>query len=232
MKTTAQKFDKYADMLREWSGRMNLVAPSTLDDIEIRHFADSAQLADVLPHGAKIVDLGSGAGFPAVVLAILGWDVTAIESIGKKTAFLSAVKDELNLDNLTIYHGRVEDFIKSNLPAFLNKNRVKSNTCSKNGQFASVFDKKYQKGRENDNKNEIIFTARAFAPLIRILDYIFPAKGRAILLKGREIENEIKDAKTKYKFDYELIPSKTGDGFILEISNISYETDNKLLKTL
>ncbi len=149
----------------------------------------------------------------------MGWDVTAIESIGKKTAFLSAVKDELHLDNLAIYHGRVEDFIKSN-------------TCSKNGQFASVFDKKYQKGRENDNKNEIIFTARAFAPLIRILDYIFPAKGRAILLKGREIENEIKDAKTKYKFDYELIPSKTGDGFILEISNISYETDNKLLKTL
>ena len=77
------KFEQYANLLREWSGRMNLVAPSTLNDIENRHFADSAQLADVLPSGVNIIDLGSGAGFPGVVLAILGWNVTCIESIGK-----------------------------------------------------------------------------------------------------------------------------------------------------
>ena len=62
------KFDTYALMLRQWSGRMNLVAPSTLNDIENRHFADSAQLADVLPRDAEIIDLGSGAGFPGIVL--------------------------------------------------------------------------------------------------------------------------------------------------------------------
>ena len=73
------KFNRYAEMLREWSERMNLVAPSTLNDIENRHFADSAQLADVLPHNVHIIDLGSGAGFPGVVLSILGWDVTCIE---------------------------------------------------------------------------------------------------------------------------------------------------------
>lgn len=105
------KFDQYELMLRDWSGRINLVAPSTLDDIKTRHFADSAQLADVLPHDATVIDLGSGAGFPGVVLAIMGWNVVAIESIGKKVAFLSAVKDKLGLDNLTIYHGRVENYI-------------------------------------------------------------------------------------------------------------------------
>ena len=110
------KFDTYALMLRQWSGRMNLVAPSTLNDIENRHFADSAQLADVLPRDAEIIDLGSGAGFPGIVLAILGWHVTCIESIGKKVSFLNAVKDELKLENLTIYHGRVEDFVRQ-MPA-------------------------------------------------------------------------------------------------------------------
>lgn len=177
------KFETYAQMLRTWSERMNLVAPSTLSDIETRHFADSAQLADVLPPDAHIIDMGSGAGFPGVVLAILGWHVTCIESIGKKVAFLSALKEELKLKNLEIYHGRVEDFVR-HLPA---------------------------------NSSSFAFTARAFAPLIKILDYVRPTNYRLFLLKGREIESEISVAKQKYKFKYELIPSKTGDGFIIII---------------
>lgn len=178
------KFNKYAELLRDWSGRMNLVAPSTLGDIETRHFADSAQLADVLPHNVSVIDLGSGAGFPGVVLAILGWDVTCIESVGKKVAFLSAVKDELKLDNLIIFHGRVEDFVRQ-MPA--------------------------------DSSN-FVFTARAFAPLVKILDYTKSKNCRLFLLKGREIESEISVAKKKYKFKYELTPSKTGDGFIIAIT--------------
>lgn len=177
------KFEQYANLLRQWSGRMNLVAPSTLNDIENRHFADCAQLADTLPHDVNVIDLGSGAGFPGIVLAILGWNVTCIESIGKKVSFLNAVKEELGLKNLTIYHGRVEDFVR-HLPA------------------------------KNDN---FVFTARAFAPLIKILDYVAKTKYRLFLIKGRQIDTEINVAKQKYKFNYELIPSKTGDGFITKI---------------
>ena len=177
-------FNRYAELLRDWSTRMNLVAPSTLADIENRHFADSAQLADVLPHDVKIIDLGSDAGFPGVVLAILGWHVTCIESIGKKVSFLNTVKDELKLKNLTIYHGRVEDFIQK-MPA------------------------------KSDN---FVFTARAFAPLVKILDYTKSKKHRLFLLKGREIESEISTAKKKFDFEYELVPSKTGDGFIIIIN--------------
>lgn len=179
------KFEQYESMLRDWSGRMNLVAPSTLSNITERHFADSAQLADVIPAGVKIADLGSGAGFPGVVLAILGRDVTCIESIGKKAAFLSALKDGLDLPNLCVYHGRVEDYVAS-LPR---------------------------------GHNDLVFTARAFAPLIKILDYVAKTNCRLFLLKGREIESEIATAKTKYKFDYKLIPSKTGDGYITIIEN-------------
>ena len=180
------KFDLYAQTLREWSEKMNLVAPSTLTDIETRHFADSAQLANVLPNDVSIIDLGSGAGFPGVVLAILGYNVTCIESIGKKAAFLNEVKNKLALNNLTIFHGRVEDFIQ--------KTPV--------------------------NAGKTVFTARAFAPLIKILDYVAKTICRLFLLKGRDIESEINIAKTKYKFDYDLIKSETGDGFITIIQNI------------
>lgn len=175
------KFEEYENMLRQWSQRMNLVAPSTLVDIKTRHFADSAQLANVLPRDVNVIDLGSGAGFPGVVLAILGWNVTCIESIGKKVAFLSAVKEKLGLENLTIFHGRVEDYVRG-LPA------------------------------KND---KIVFTARAFASLTKIMDYVAKTKYRLFLLKGREIESEIATAKQKYRFEYSLVPSKTGDGFII-----------------
>jgi 16S rRNA G527 N7-methylase RsmG len=65
-----------------------------------------------------------------------------------------------------------------------------------------------------------IFTARAFAPLVKILDYVAVAKSRLFLLKGRQIDSEILDAKKRYNFDYSLTPSKTGDGFIIQVENI------------
>jgi len=175
-----EKFTKYEKLLKEWSTKMNLVAPSTLTDIQNRHIMDSAQLADFIPKNVKIIDLGSGAGFPGVVLAILGWDVICIESVGKKASFLNTLKNELDLPNLTIINDRIENFL--------------SKTPVNTGNF--------------------VFTARAFAPLIKIMDYTAKKNCRLFLLKGREINTEINTAKHKYKFDYKLYPSKTGDGFI------------------
>ncbi len=181
-----EKFIKYENLLKQWSTKINLVAKSTLVDVRTRHIKDSAQLAKYIPRNVKIIDLGSGAGFPGVVLAILGWNVICIESIGKKTNFLTELKEQLDLPNLTIVNDRIENFL--------------SKTPVKAGDF--------------------VFTARAFAPLIKIFDYTHKTKCRLFLLKGREIESEILTAKSKYKFDYELYKSETGDGYIICVFNL------------
>jgi len=183
---TKEKFIKYENLLKKWSEKMNLVAPSTLSDIQNRHINDSAQLAKYVPKNVNIIDLGSGAGFPGVVLAILGWNVICIESVGKKTRFLSELKQELDLPNLTIVNDRIENFL--------------SKTPVKAGDF--------------------VFTARAFAPLIKIFDYTHKTNCRLFLLKGREIDSEIALAKSRYRFDYELYKSETGDGYIVCVSGL------------
>ncbi len=69
---TLHQLEIYERLLRQWQKAVNLVAPSTLDDVWHRHFADSAQLLPLAPPGTRTwVDLGSGAGFPGLVVAIL-----------------------------------------------------------------------------------------------------------------------------------------------------------------
>jgi 16S rRNA (guanine527-N7)-methyltransferase len=87
---TLARLEAYAGLLRQWSPRINLVAASTLGDIWRRHFLDSAQLVPLLPPGAaSLIDLGSGAGFPGLVLAILGVPgVQLVEADARKCAFL------------------------------------------------------------------------------------------------------------------------------------------------
>ena len=87
---TLERLTVYEALLRKWQKTINLVGPKTLDDAWSRHFLDSAQLHPLLPESTKVlVDLGSGAGFPGLVLAILGVpDVHLIESDVRKGAFL------------------------------------------------------------------------------------------------------------------------------------------------
>jgi 16S rRNA (guanine527-N7)-methyltransferase len=87
---TLARLDAYAGLLVQWSARINLVAGSTLGDLWRRHFLDSAQLLPYIPQGAQsLIDLGSGAGFPGLVLAILGVPgVELVESDARKCAFL------------------------------------------------------------------------------------------------------------------------------------------------
>ena len=89
-------------MLEDWSARHNLVSRASLADVWRRHFWDSAQLVPLIPPRAKsLVDLGSGAGFPGLVLAELlrerGVRVTLFEATGKKCRFLEAVAARLGL---------------------------------------------------------------------------------------------------------------------------------------
>jgi 16S rRNA (guanine527-N7)-methyltransferase len=98
---TLDRLTAYADLLVDWNSRHNLVSERSLEDVWRRHFWDSAQLAPLIPVSAKtVVDLGSGAGFPGLVLALLleqQLSVTLIEATAKKADFLRAAADRLGL---------------------------------------------------------------------------------------------------------------------------------------
>jgi 16S rRNA (guanine527-N7)-methyltransferase len=104
-----ERLRAYAALLTKWQAAINLVGRDTLDDPWRRHMLDSAQLVRHLPAGARVVtDLGSGAGFPGLVLAIVaGLHVHLVESTGRKTAFLQEAA-RLTGARVTIHRARIE----------------------------------------------------------------------------------------------------------------------------
>jgi 16S rRNA (guanine527-N7)-methyltransferase len=108
---TLARLKAYADLLADWNARHNLVAKSTMPDLWHRHFLDSAQLAPMIPVEARtLADLGSGAGFPGLVLAAVRPDiaVTLHEATTKKCAFLQAAAERMGIQ-ITIRNARLED---------------------------------------------------------------------------------------------------------------------------
>ena len=106
---TIDKFQLYLTLLEKWQRRINLVANSTLADAWQRHILDSGQLAAYYPPKARqILDVGSGAGFPGLVLAIMGGvTVDLVESDQRKAVFLSTVIRELGLA-AKVHNQRIE----------------------------------------------------------------------------------------------------------------------------
>jgi 16S rRNA (guanine527-N7)-methyltransferase len=109
---TVSLFERYVELLNRWQAVKNLVGPATLGDVWTRHIADSAQLVALRPDAVRWVDMGSGAGFPGLVIAAQlknrpGAQVHLIESNGRKCAFLRAVARDLELP-ATIHDARIE----------------------------------------------------------------------------------------------------------------------------
>ena len=108
---TLDKFIAYADMLEKWQKSINLVSNKTLADKWRRHFYDSAQLISHIQNTEKpikILDLGSGAGFPGLVLSILdAGEVHLVEGVGKKCAFMKQVIQKNGL-NAVVHNERIE----------------------------------------------------------------------------------------------------------------------------
>ena len=112
---TLARLHTYLDLLREWQGRKNLVAPTTLEDPWRRHMLDSAQLVPLIEPDAEIVDIGSGAGFPGLVLAIMGLqNVRLVESDRRKCEFLQAAAAATGT-SVEIYPERAETLGKEAL---------------------------------------------------------------------------------------------------------------------
>lgn len=113
---TFDGLEGFEAMFRTWAGRINLAAPSTLDDIWDRHILDSAQLAPVAPEALRWLDLGSGGGFPGLVFAFLlkerpGGQIDLIESNRKKAGFLQAVIGQFSLP-ARVHARRIDEEIK------------------------------------------------------------------------------------------------------------------------
>jgi len=186
---TLEDYVNWYRLLRKWNARINLVAPSTLDDFWARHALDSWQICPLLPDNPKVIlDFGSGAGFPGIAAAIhmkhglsdkgQGCHVHLVESAGKKASFLKTVIRELAL------------------PATVHSQRIES---------------------LEPMKADVI-TARAFAPLPRLFEYALPHlhdETILILPKGETVTTELEKASTTWTFSLETVKSITQDNATL-----------------
>ena len=105
---------KYLELLTEYNSHTNLTALRDEKSIIEKHFLDSLLLQNLIKRESKkAIDIGTGAGFPGMVLAIFNPDIefTLMDSIGKKTKFLELVKENLRLDNVNVVTSRAEDYI-------------------------------------------------------------------------------------------------------------------------
>ena len=106
---TLDRLDQVIATLDVWRQKSNLIGPKEWPQIWTRHVGDSWQLLDHIPETARVVDLGSGAGFPGLIIAAArpSGHVTMVESVGKKCAFLRAAIDAAGLP-ASVHQGRVE----------------------------------------------------------------------------------------------------------------------------
>ncbi len=193
---TLARFESYAALLKKWNPRINLVAESTLADLWRRHFLDSAQLQALLPPAPEnrpleIVDLGSGAGFPGLVLAILGaGTVTLLESDQRKTTFLREAARLTNTEVIVI-NQRIEAI--SAIPADV----VTARALAPLPRLLSLA-----------------------APFLEAPFVQEPAqKARfGLFLKGRGVDRELTDSKAKWQVSVERFSSQSDpEGAILRI---------------
>lgn len=186
------KLQEFAELLKEWNQKMNLVSRNSLEVLWERHILDSMQLVNYIPDTAKnILDIGSGAGFPGIVLAILLQEkmpqtkLTLVESITKKTIYLNDVCTKLELSNVVVKNARVET-------ALLHKPDIV--TARAVASLNVLCGYVYKIGKNNTE---------------------------SLFLKGQSYREEIKEAQKFWNFDVKIFTNKyCEDGVVLKISRI------------
>ena len=108
------RFETYFNELIDYNTKVNLTAITDKEDVYIKHFLDSCLASEFIPINAKVVDIGTGAGFPGVPLKIVRNDIklNLVDSLNKRIVFLDYLKQKLEVDYNT-YHSRAEDFCAS-----------------------------------------------------------------------------------------------------------------------
>ena len=166
------KLEKYRELLLEWNSFMNLTAITEEDDVNIKHFLDSLTIfrTGELDGKKSVIDVGTGAGFPGIPMAIQNPDleVTLIDSLNKRIKFLNKVVEETELENVTTYHGRAEEFARKK-------------------EFRDAFDVSVSRAVAN------MSTLAEYT-----LPYVKPG-GVMIAMKGSEYKEELKEAENAIK---------------------------------
>ena len=177
---TRERLKQFVHLLLTRQHQTNLIASSTIPHVWTRHVADSLQLVALAPQARRWIDLGSGGGFPGLVIAcVLASDRDAeihlVESIQKKAAFLRAAASELSLPAI-VHAMRIEDFVRANTEPF------------------------------------DVVTARALAPLDRLIGYAIPLLKRGavgLFPKGQDVEAELTQAAKSWSIEADLVSSRT-----------------------
>ena len=109
------KFYLYMNLLLEWNEKMNLTAITEPNDVILKHFVDCLTIGKYVSEGQRIIDVGTGAGFPGIPVNILKneLDVTLLDSLNKRIVFLQEVINNLKLKNIKAIHARVEEFAQN-----------------------------------------------------------------------------------------------------------------------
>jgi 16S rRNA (guanine527-N7)-methyltransferase len=189
---TAERLNRYVDLLLEWQAKTNLVAPSTLPTLWTRHIADSLQLLSLAPSARTWADLGSGGGFPGVVLACAlaetpGAMVHLVERNAKKAAFL---REALRVSNSpgTVHLADIGDSVDR----FVGKV-----DCVTARAVAPLHQ------------------------LIGFVQPLVSQGAKALFLKGQDVEAELTEATRYWNINSQLHSSRTGgQGWIVELDHI------------
>jgi 16S rRNA (guanine527-N7)-methyltransferase len=206
---TLGKLKIYAELVPHWQKAVNLVAPSTLDQLWHRHIADSAQVAALVPPIARtFADLGSGGGFPALVLAIMltgqaratPFSMTLIESDNRKGAFMREV--------------------------------IRKSGLKRDGNAVEILSMRIENSETHAKVAKVdVVTARALASLDRLFEYAYPlfhSSTVGLFMKGQDVEREIAEAQANWAFTARLIPSRTKpNATIVEVTHLSPKFSSK-----
>lgn len=190
---TIQRLETYAALLRQWQKAVNLVAPATLDEVWQRHFADSAQLFALAPDARNWLDLGSGAGFPGLVIAILAANhenrsVHLVESNSRKCAFLHEVARRTAVP-VTIHEARIEDVARE--------------------------------GRAGQVDGVTARALAPLGRLLELAEGFFAEHTVGLFLKGKEAPREMEEARSRNGFSISSIPSRVhGEGSVIRVRRL------------
>ena len=203
-----ERFEIYKNLLLEWNEKINLTAITGEHDIILKHFVDSLEIVKYIKEGQNIIDVGTGGGFPGIVIAIYfngNLDITLLDALDKRIKFLNEVIKILELKNVKTVHGRAEELSNDQI-------------------YREKFD--ISTARAVSSLNTLL---EFNSPFVKV-------EGKCLLLKGEKIKDEILISKKaleilkcnivdRYEYSY-IVNNEEYKRYIIDIEKIG-KTPNK-----